>query len=66
MRHLEDVAAPELDNVPVPIPNKGNSVNLEGSHRSMDNLRNHHIDSHKLKLLRMGHPLRIFGKVSLI
>jgi hypothetical protein len=63
MRHLEDVAGPELDSIPVRVPSNTTAVSLEGSYRSMDNLRTHQSGSHKLKLMRMGHPLRIFGKV---
>lgn len=58
---MHDVGAAELDNFPVILPVIKTS-SLEDKHRSMDNLRSHQIDAHKAKLLKLGHPLRIFGE----
>ncbi|KAJ3303721.1 late secretory pathway protein avl9 [Kappamyces sp. JEL0829] len=63
IRNLHDVGAPTLANFPVVLP-VGKASSLEERHRSLDNLRTHQIDSHKAKLLKLGHPLRIFGQGS--
>lgn len=60
LRNLHDVGSSKLDNEPVVLP-IGKVSDLEDKHRSFDNLRSHQIDSHKAKLLKLGHPLRIFG-----
>lgn len=61
LRNLHDVGSPHLSNFPVILPVVKSAAPLEEKHRSMDNLRSHQIDAHKAKLLKLGHPLRIFG-----
>ncbi|KAI8899329.1 transport protein Avl9-domain-containing protein [Globomyces pollinis-pini] len=63
LRNLQDVGSPELPNIPVVAPQRV-SLSLQNTHRSMDNLRSHHLDTHKMKLFKLGHPLRIFGEYS--
>ncbi|KAJ3276187.1 late secretory pathway protein avl9 [Terramyces sp. JEL0728] len=65
LRHLQDVGSPELPNASIEAP-KRHSVLLEEKHRSMDNLRTYQSDSQKIKLHKIGHPLRIFGQVIVI
>ena len=62
LRNLHDVGSPQLANFPVILPVVKSAAPLEEKHRSMDNLRSHQIDAHKAKLLKLGHPLRIFGE----
>ncbi|KAJ3324483.1 late secretory pathway protein avl9 [Boothiomyces sp. JEL0866] len=61
LRHMQDVGSPELPNASIEVP-KRHSVSLEDKHRSMDNLRTYQSDSQKIKLHKIGHPLRIFGQ----
>ena len=63
LRNLHDVGSPMLSNFAVVLPIvKTSTAPLEDKHRSMDNLRSHQIDAHKAKLMKLGHPLRIFGE----
>ena len=65
LRHLEDVGAPGLDNFQIKAPNyRVSIVRHDSTSLSMMGLRQHNTDHHKTKLFQLGHPLRIFGKVT--
>nr|KAJ3419731.1 late secretory pathway protein avl9 [Polyrhizophydium stewartii] len=61
LRHLEDVGSPALANLELK-RRASRKVSLNSSARSMDLLRQHNSESHKTKMHKLGHPLRIFGE----
>ncbi|KAH6581903.1 hypothetical protein BASA61_008791 [Batrachochytrium salamandrivorans] len=61
LRHLEDVGSPQLKNVDIKKSVNRKSL-LVSSNRSMDLLREYNTESHKAKMIQLGHPLRLFGE----
>ena len=58
LRNLHDVGSPLLDNDPAALP-IGKVSDTDDRHK--DSVRSQQVDSHKAKLMKLGHPVRIFG-----